>query len=81
MPTATPPPRMLCLPEVMRLTGLGRDAIYRLGREEQFLRARKLSAHATVWREDELREWIETRPVSDATSPNRRSAAGRPVGR
>lgn len=79
MPTATPPtPRMLRLPEVMRLTGLGRDAIYRLGREGQFPRARKLSAHATAWREDELREWIETRPVSDAASPNPRTAAEQP---
>lgn len=55
MPIATlATPRMLRLPEVMRLTGLGRDAIYRLGREGQFPRARKLSAHATAWREDEL---------------------------
>jgi len=67
-------PRMLRLPEVMRLTGLGRDAIYRLGREGQFPRPRKLSANATAWREDELRQWIETRPVSDNASPNPRIA-------
>lgn len=58
-------PRMLRLPQVIQLTGLGRDSIYRLGNAGQFPRPRKLSERASAWREDEVRAWIESRPFAE----------------
>jgi prophage regulatory protein len=60
------PTRLLRLPEVIKLTGLKHDSIYRLGREGAFPRPRKLSTCASAWREDEVRTWIDSRPVSGA---------------
>jgi prophage regulatory protein len=60
----TTPPRMLRLPQVIQLTGLGRDSIYRLGNTGQFPRPRKISERASAWREDEIQKWIESRPVA-----------------
>lgn len=71
----TTTPRMLRLPAVMHMTGMGRDSIYRLARAGLFPQPRKLSQHCTGWREDEIREWIESRPLSDLRSPNPQSAA------
>lgn len=62
-PTTTPS-RMLRLPRVIELTGLGRDSIYRLGNAGKFPRPRKLTEHASAWREDEILAWIESRPVA-----------------
>lgn len=59
-------PRMLRLPKVIELTGLGRDSIYRLANAGQFPRPRKISERASAWREDEIREWIESRPIACA---------------
>lgn len=60
----TTTPRMLRLPQVIELTGLGRDSIYRLGNAGQFPRPRKISERASAWREDEIQKWIESRPVA-----------------
>lgn len=60
----TTTPRMLRLPQVIALTGLGRDSIYRLGNAGQFPRPRKISERASAWREDEIQKWIESRPVA-----------------
>lgn len=68
-------PRMLRLPAVIAMAGIGRDTIYKLVRNGEFPRPRKLTDHCTGWREDEIREWIESRPVSDLRSPNPKSAA------
>lgn len=57
-------PRLLRLPQVIELTGLGRDSIYRLARSSDFPRPRKISERASAWREDEIRAWIESRPVA-----------------
>jgi len=59
---------MLRLPQVIALTGLGRDSIYRLGHMGQFPKPRKISERASAWREDEIREWIESRPVSGSAA-------------
>lgn len=64
----TTTPRMLRLPQVIALTGLGRDSIYRLGHMGQFPKPRKISERASAWREDEIREWIESRPVSGSAA-------------
>lgn len=59
----------LRLPEVKRVTGLGRDSIYRLIRTQQFPAGRKLSERATGWRSDEVHAWVESRrPTVEAVS-------------
>jgi prophage regulatory protein len=71
--------RLLRLPRVIELTGLGRDSIYRLARKGQFPRPRKLTAggRSSAWREDEVQAWIDSRPASDAPSPNPVASRGR----
>lgn len=54
----TTTPRMTRLPQVIALTGWGRDSIYRLGHN------RKIGERASAWGEDEIRKWIELRPVA-----------------
>lgn len=69
------PIKFLRLPAVIEMTGLGRDTIYRYIREGRFPPQRRISDRASGWREDEIRKWIESRPVADRRSPNPRSAA------
>jgi prophage regulatory protein len=57
-------PRMLRPPQVIELTGLGRDSIYRPGHTGDFPKPRKISERASAWREDELRAWMDSRPVA-----------------
>lgn len=66
--------RLLRLPAVIAITGMGRDSIYRLAREGRFPKPRKLTERSSAWREDEVRAWIESRPVSGALSPNPRAS-------
>lgn len=63
-------PRLLRLPEVKAITGLGTDTIYRLGREGSFPRARKISERASGWREDELRAWMDSLEEIDHNAPS-----------
>lgn len=60
----TPTPRMLRLPEVIHITGLGRDSIYRLAAAGQFPKPRKISERASAWRSDLVLQWIESRPIA-----------------
>lgn len=59
-------PRLLRLPEVERLSGLKRSAIYAAIKRGQFPKPRKLTAVASAWLEPEVRQWIESRPLADA---------------
>ncbi|WP_116812459.1 helix-turn-helix transcriptional regulator [Steroidobacter cummioxidans] len=56
-------PRLLRLRQVIVVTGLGRDTIYRYIRSGQFPRQRRITERASAWREDEIKEWIDSRPV------------------
>jgi len=56
-------PRLLRLPQVIELTGLGRDTIYRYIREGRFPAQRRISDRASAWRADEITAWIESRPA------------------
>ena len=56
--------RLLRMPEVSRLTGLSRTSVYRLIAKGQFPRPKKLTEHASAWREDEVQDWIDSRPVA-----------------
>jgi prophage regulatory protein len=53
--------KILRLPDVLALTGLGRDSIYRLAKRGEFPRPLKLSARASGWVESEVSEFIERR--------------------
>jgi len=61
--------RLLRLPAVIAMTGLGRDTIYRLGREGLFPKPRKLTERSSAWREDEVQAWIDSRPEYQPSTP------------
>lgn len=49
------------LPEVRRITGLGRSTIYRLQADRKFPPRIKLGVRAVGWLEREVQEWLATR--------------------
>lgn len=53
---------LLRLPDVQKLTGLSRSSVYRLEANGDFPKRVRLSERATAWREQELIDWIESRP-------------------
>jgi prophage regulatory protein len=55
--------RLIRLPEVQRLTGLGKTTLYTLERRGLFPRRRKLTSRASAWVEAEVISWIEALPV------------------
>ncbi|MDA8350858.1 MAG: AlpA family phage regulatory protein [Pseudomonadota bacterium] len=57
----SPSRKILRLPAVMAKTGLGRDSIYRGGREGWFPPRIKLTARASGWFEDEVDNWLAER--------------------
>jgi prophage regulatory protein len=63
------PRQVLRLPEVIRKTGLGRDTVYRGGREGWFPKPAKISERASGWFEDELDEYLERRAAARASTP------------
>ncbi|MEW6703907.1 MAG: AlpA family transcriptional regulator [Pseudomonadota bacterium] len=60
--TEATPPAILRLPEVMRLTGLGRSTIYRLLAAGQFPSPVQLSVRAVGWRRSDVDHWTAARP-------------------
>ena len=58
--------RILRLPEVKAKTGLGRDSIYRGGREGWFPRRVKITPRASGWFEDEIDAYLEHRAAERA---------------
>jgi prophage regulatory protein len=65
----TPPIRMLRLPEVLQMTGIGRDSVYRLAKAGKFPQPYKLTDRASAWREDEVVAWIDSRPPLRRVEP------------
>lgn len=49
--------RILRLPSVIAMTGLGRSTIYRLMSESRFPSPVKVSARAVGWRSEDLAAW------------------------
>ncbi len=60
--TEATPPAILRLPEVMRLTGLGRSTIYRLLAAGQFPSPVQLSVRAVGWRRTDVDHRTAERP-------------------
>lgn len=56
-----PSDRLLRLPEVQRLTGLGRSAIYQQMKEGFFPRSVKVGPRAASWSEAAVQGWIRQR--------------------
>lgn len=50
---------LIRLPQVKRLTGLGRSSIYRRIQEHRFPAPVSLGGRAVAWVEGEIRSWIE----------------------
>lgn len=65
MNTATPS-RLLRLPQVIELTGLGRDTIYRYIRAGRFPAQRRITDRASAWHLEEIEAWISSRPLANA---------------
>jgi prophage regulatory protein len=69
MTSAKPRRRVLRLPEVIQKTGLGRDSIYKGGREGWFPAGFKLTPRATGWFEHEIDEFLERRGAERISRP------------
>lgn len=58
------PDKLLRLPAVMEMTGLGRSTIYRMMAEGDFPKPIRLGQRAVAWPTDSIRNWITSRPVA-----------------
>ena len=58
------PIEVLRLPEVCRVTGLGRSMIYRLEAEGRFPERVKIGSRAVGWISDEVQGWLAERMQS-----------------
>ncbi len=56
--------RLLKLPEVERITSLKRSTIYNKIKLGQFPAPLKLTERSSAWRESQIQEWINSRPVA-----------------
>jgi prophage regulatory protein len=56
--TANRPLRFLRFPAVRARTGLSRTTVWRLERQGDFPRHRRISSNAVAWAEHEVAEWI-----------------------
>jgi prophage regulatory protein len=74
-PANTETPRLLRLPEVTRLTSLGRSAIYARVAAGTFPMPLSVSSRCTVWRESEVRAWIDSLPRGVGPRPGSAAAA------
>jgi prophage regulatory protein len=59
--------RVLRLPQVRAMTGLGRSSIYQMERERRFPRRIKIGSRAVGWIEGEVIKWINERIASRQT--------------
>ncbi len=58
--------RVLRLPQVCALTGLGRSIIYQMQAERRFPQRVRLTDRAVGWMENEVLEWLATRAADRA---------------
>ena len=56
--------RLLRRREVERVTSMSRSAIYRLMQEGDFPRPVRVGPAAVRWRQSDIAEWLESRPVA-----------------
>ena len=65
--TASDVIRIIRLPEVCRMTGLGRAMIYRLQSRKSFPQSVKITDHAVGWIDGEVQAWLAQRAARRAT--------------
>ena len=63
--------RLLRLPAVLECTGLNRTMVYDLMTAGEFPRPLRIGARAVAWIEEEVDEWIRTRPRGGSERPPR----------
>ena len=54
--------RILRKPEVLKLIGLSAPTLWRLQRKRLFPQPVRLTNRAVGWKEEEVAEWVESRP-------------------
>lgn len=64
--TTNTPERLLRLPQVLDLVPLGKSTIWKMVAEQRFPAPLKLSSRCTVWKERDVRDWIDS---LSATTP------------
>lgn len=57
-------PRYLREPEVVELTGLAAITLFKMEKRGEFPPRRQLTRRAVGWLEEEVRAWLESRPVA-----------------
>ncbi len=56
--------RLMRRREVERITGMSRSSIYRLMRSGSFPLPVRVGATAVRWKESDIADWIESRPLA-----------------
>jgi prophage regulatory protein len=59
---ASPPSRLIRLPEVLHRTSLSEATLRRMMKDGSFPQALKLGANSVAWLESEIDDWIDGRP-------------------
>jgi prophage regulatory protein len=70
--------RLLRLPDVLFLTGLGKSSIYACIKEGTFPGAVNLTDRAVAWRESEVNAWISTRTAAAVQPGSEETPATKP---
>lgn len=64
--------RFLTFTEVLAVTGVGRDVIYRMMKKGEFPLSRKIGTQRVGWLESEVDEWANNRPVVQLNGSSKR---------
>ncbi len=56
--------KLLRMRQVMQATGLSRMTIYRLELACKFPSRRRLAKNSVAWLEDDVMQWIDSRPIA-----------------
>lgn len=60
--------RFLRLDEVLHVTGIGRNTVYRRIREGTFPKQVKIGPNSVAWRQSDITQWMTSFPPSDDQS-------------
>ncbi|MFJ1336812.1 helix-turn-helix transcriptional regulator [Pseudomonas caricapapayae] len=60
--------RLLRLPDVLRITGMGRNTVYTRIKEGAFPKQVKIGPKSVAWRQSDITEWMASLNPSDEQS-------------
>lgn len=60
--------RLLRLPDVLRITGMGRNTVYTRIKEGTFPKQVKIGPKSVAWRQSEINQWMASLSPSDDQS-------------